>query len=367
MADSTDRLRKAKGQLEALVQSVKATRAAREEHDSQRVFLKTADKYMFPDLPRPTQIACRKTLRGHFGKVYAMQWGGVSASPYNDHPDGISNELVSVGQDGKMIIWNALTTLKYQSISLDSTWIMTCAFEPTEGRQVASAGLDNTISIFSVGEDEEDEPQQQLKGHTGYVSCCRFLSPAEILSCSGDKTIRLWDIQTEQEKSKFEGHKEDVMQVSMCPVDPNVFVSGACDNTAKIWDVRVGAATHTFHACKSDVNSVQYLGNGNAFVVGSDDSTCKVFDIRSFAEFNSFNDIDTVCGITSVDVSKSGRLLFAGYDDFNCFVWDITRPPENAKIYSLQDHENRVSCLGLDATGKALGTGSWDCLLKVFA
>jgi len=74
-----------------------------------------------------------------------------------------------------------------------------------------------------------------------------------------------------------------------------------------------------------------------------------------------------VCGITSVDVSKSGRLLFAGYDDFNCFVWDITKPPENAKVYSLQDHENRVSCLGVDATGKALCSGSWDCLLKVFA
>ena len=32
-----------------------------------------------------------------------------------------------------------------------------------------------------------------------------------------------------------------------------------------------------------------------------------------------------ICGITSVAFSKSGRLLLAGYDDFNCNVWDSLR------------------------------------------
>lgn len=29
-----------------------------------------------------------------------------------------------------------------------------------------------------------------------------------------------------------------------------------------------------------------------------------------------------ICGITSIALSRSGRLLFAGYDDFNCNIWD---------------------------------------------
>ena len=32
-----------------------------------------------------------------------------------------------------------------------------------------------------------------------------------------------------------------------------------------------------------------------------------------------------ICGITSVAFSKSGRLLFAGYDDNNCNIWDTIR------------------------------------------
>ena len=77
----------------------------------------------------------------------------------------------------------------------------------------------------------------------------------------------------------------------------------------------------------------------------------------------------------------SGRLLFAGYDDFECKVntenpqrphellnnvlilsqvWDITR---GEKVGSLQGHENRVSCLGVSNDGISLCTGSWDSLV----
>lgn len=32
-----------------------------------------------------------------------------------------------------------------------------------------------------------------------------------------------------------------------------------------------------------------------------------------------------ICGITSVAFSRSGRLLLAGYDDFNCNIWDAMK------------------------------------------
>lgn len=85
--------------------------------------------------------------------------------------------------------------------------------------------------------------------------------------------------------------------------------------------------------------------------------------------------------------SVSGRLLFAGYDDFECKVslillvaaqaiplertskwltriiqvWDITR---GEKVGSLVGHENRVSCLGVSNDGTSLCTGSWDSLVS---
>ena len=66
----------------------------------------------------------------------------------------------------------------------------------------------------------------------------------------------------------------------------------------------------------------QFFPNGYAFATGSDDATCRLFDIRADQELAMYSHDNIICGITSVAFSKSGRLLLAGYDDFNCNVWD---------------------------------------------
>lgn len=70
---------------------------------------------------------------------------------------------------------------------------------------------------------------------------------------------------------------------------------------------------------------VQFFPNGFAFATGSDDATCRLFDIRADQELAMYSHDNIICGITSVAFSKSGRLLLAGYDDFNCNVWDTMK------------------------------------------
>lgn len=77
----------------------------------------------------------------------------------------------------------------------------------------------------------------------------------------------------------------------------------------------------------------QFFPNGWAFATGSDDATCRLFDIRSDQELAMYSHDNIICGITSVAFSKSGRLLLAGYDDFNCNVWDSMKT-ERAGMYS---------------------------------
>ena len=69
----------------------------------------------------------------------------------------------------------------------------------------------------------------------------------------------------------------------------------------------------------------QFFPSGFAFTTGSDDATCRLFDIRADQEIGMYSHDNIICGITSVAFSKSGRLLFGGYDDFNCNVWDTLK------------------------------------------
>lgn len=302
----------------------------------------------------------RRILKGHFGKVYAMHWAGDS-----------SNRLVSASQDGKLIIWNGFTTNKVQAIPLRSSWVMTCAFEGKDGNQVACGGLDNLCSIYELGQTAVMRASTELAAHDGYLSCCRFVNPQQIITSSGDSTCILWDIEQSEPKVNFTDHAGDVMGISINPQDPQQFVSGSCDATAKVWDTRTGKCTHTLKGHESDINSVMFLPNGAAFATGSDDATCRLFDVRAYSEINLFGNDKILSGITSVSFSNSGRLLFAGYDDYNCYVWETTKDGtvsgSPAWWQCLTGHENRVSCLGTNPLGTAMCTGSWDTLLKIWA
>jgi len=296
-------------------------------------------------------MRARRILKGHLAKIYAMHWATDS------------RHLVSASQDGKLIVWDSYSTNKVHAIPLRSSWVMTCAYAPS-GAFVACGGLDNLCTIYSLRPTNQGNQKisRELTGHIGYLSCCRFIDDNQIVTSSGDFSCALWDIETGVQVSQFTGHTGDVMSISLSP-DNRTFVSGACDAAAKLWDIREGVCKQTLTGHDSDINAVTFFPNGYAFATGSDDATCRLFDIRADQELLLYTHENIICGITSVAFSKSGRLLMAGYEDFNCNIWDSMKG-ERAGV--LVGHENRVSCLGVTEDGMAVCTGSWDSFLKVW-
>ena len=333
----------------------------------------------------------RRNLKGHLAKIYAMHW-----STDRRH-------LVSASQDGKLIIWDAYTTNKVHAIPLRSSWVMTCAYAPS-GNFVACGGLDNICSIYNLSSrDGPTRVARELSGHSGYLSCCRFVNDRKIITSSGDMTCMMWDIETGSKVTEFADHLGDVMSISINPTNANVFVSGACDAFAKLWDVRTGKAVQTFAGHESDINAIQFFPDGNAFGTGSDDASCRLFDIRADRELNVYQvSFPTWASRTHVANSKLSRttkysvvshlwhspflddycspgttILNARYVLYPCptattessleqdlimpQVWDTLR---GEKVGSLNGHENRVSCLGVSNDGISLCTGSWDSLVS---
>jgi guanine nucleotide-binding protein G(I)/G(S)/G(T) subunit beta-1 len=263
------------------------------------------------------------------------------------------------------MVWNALTENKVSAIPLKSAWVMTCGFEQTEQKFVACGGLDNVCSIFNLSNPSVSRASQELTGHDGYLSCCRFLSNTDILTASGDSTCVLWDVERNEQKMSFSDHAGDVMSVSLSPEEPNMFCSGACDSTVRVWDIRSGECTHIFSGHESDINAVDFFPSGMAVGSGSDDSSCRLFDLRARGTLNVYAIEKVACGVTSVAWSKSGRLLFAGYDDNVCYAWETMSG--ESEHHSLSGHTNRVSCLGVNSTGQALAMGSWDTSLSIWS
>jgi len=292
-----------------------------------------------------------KELQGHFGKIYAMHWA----------PDSI--HLASASQDGKLMIWDGTTTNKRHMINLRSSWVMTCAYG-TAGEFVACGGLDNLCSIYQVDfntAETHERPKVELSRHDGYLSCCRFVDSNKILTSSGDGSILFWDIEKTFVISSYRSHTADVMSISL--FDHDTFVSGSCDRTARVWDVRQSAnkfgdkEIFKFVGHDSDINTVQWFPERRSFASGSDDSQVKLYDLRAYAEIERYHSDDIPSGVTYIDFSKTGKYLFAGYDDSPFAV--VWKTLERKLVQSLP-HTHRVSCLGVPKTGYCLCTGAWD-------
>lgn len=221
--------------------------------------------------------------------------------------------LVSASQDGKLIIWDAYTTNKVHAIPLRSSWVMTCAYAPS-GNYVACGGLDNICSVYNLSSREgPTRVARELSGHSGYLSCCRFINDRRILTSSGDMTCMLWDVETGSKVTEFADHLGDVMSISINPTNQNVFVSGACDAFAKLWDIRTGKAVQTFSGHESDINAVQFFPDGQAFGTGSDDATCRLFDIRADREVITYAVSLIPCGCSKCWNTFCFRSVFYCY------------------------------------------------------
>eukprot|EP01083_Nonionella_stella_P039003 106066_1 len=305
----------------------------------------------------------RRTLTGHYGKIYAIHWS-------------LNNEtgVCSASQDGKLMVWNAHTENKLIAIPLKSAWVMTCAYSPS-GVYVTCGGLDNRVSIYRLNEYSQSygtndskkiKPYVELEQHEGYISCIRFLDDSHIISSSGDSTLLLWDIEKAQPVSHFMDHTADVMSVALWQ-ERSVFVSVSCDNTAKIWDVRnSNKCVGNFTGHKEDVNCCDWFPDGYAFATGSDDQSARLFDTRAYRELKSYASQNVNCGITSLKFTKSGRYLLTGYDDPPFMIsWSTLSATATQTFHHLLKH--RVSCLDLNCSGRAFATGSWDHNIRVWS
>eukprot|EP00041_Stephanoeca_diplocostata_P024109 m.603479 g.603479 ORF g.603479 m.603479 type:complete len:367 (+) comp22454_c1_seq2:243-1343(+) len=307
----------------------------------------------------------RTKLKRHSGKIYDTHWSTDS------------RHLVSAGQEGSLIVWDAWRGQKEQAIRLESPWVMACAYAPS-GNAVASGGLDNMCSIFSLEARQTDASSKTvLKGHSGFISQCRFRGDTEMITSSGDGGLWLWDIGKRAATTKLLGHEADVTAFGV--KDHNVLVSCSVDKTCKVWDLRIGQCVSTLQGHGSDINCLTMHPCGEAFATGSHDGSARLWDLRADQQIEHYcRDVDDDSAMQddchAIAFSHSGRLLFVSTSERIDETQPVTSPPINniliwdslsgdlfldRKLNS-KGARNRVTSMEVSRDGVALCTAGWE-------
>lgn len=214
--------------------------------------------------------------------------------------------------------------------------VYSVAFSP-DGKTLVSGSGDRTVKLWDV---ETGKLKQTLTGHSDKVRAVAFSSGGMMLaSGSEDKTVKLWDAQTSECKRTLRGHSDIVFSVAFSP-EENVLASGSRDRTAKLWDIVTGREIQTLKEHRGFVHSVAFSPDGKTFACGSGRKTplqfrageVKVWDAQTGALLRSLQSIDYVF---SVAFAPHGRVLVIGSGSKE-YIDESTRESGETVWWSMQ-------------------------------
>jgi WD40 repeat protein len=88
-------------------------------------------------------------------------------------------------------------------------------------------------------------------------------------------TLRLWDLQTQQQRLLIHGHENGADSLSFSP-DGQLLASGGRDNLLKVWDATTGEMLASFKAHSKPVMAVAFSPDGTCLASGSGDNTIRL-------------------------------------------------------------------------------------------
>ena len=139
-----------------------------------------------------------------------------------------------------------------------------------DGRILVSGDETGTIQIFDVN---SRAILKTWKEHKQPIWCTKFSphEPTALMSASDDRTVRLWDLPSQESTCSFVGHQDYVRSGAfMAGQASSLLVSGSYDQTVKLWDPRTPANAGMTFKHAAPIESVLPMPSGTTILAASD-------------------------------------------------------------------------------------------------
>eukprot|EP00878_Enallax_costatus_P025093 GHUV01026814.1.p1 GENE.GHUV01026814.1~~GHUV01026814.1.p1 ORF type:complete len:321 (+),score=98.35 GHUV01026814.1:95-1057(+) len=156
-----------------------------------------------------------------------------------------------------------------------SHYVMQVVFNPKDTNTFASASLDRTVKVWSLG---QPMPNFTLEGHEKGVNCVDYFTGGDrpfLVSGADDRLIKVWDYQTKHCVHTLEGHAHNISAVAFHPELP-IILSASEDGTVKMWHATTYRLENTLNYGMERVWAVGVMKGSNNVAFGFDEGVSVV-------------------------------------------------------------------------------------------
>jgi small GTP-binding protein len=230
-------------------------------------------------------------------------------------------------------------------------------------------GITQPVTVKGLQADKNLQPVEPLtvlvrkfKAHRKWITSVAVSSDGGLVAtCSDDKTVKLWSMDTGANLATLKGHSKEINYVSFT-TDGNSIIFSSNDKTIRIWDRLADRIMHILKGHSRAVSSVIALADGKRLLSGglSDDKSIKLWDIQTGACLKT---IKTKQTIWTVAVNVKGTHAIIGGHDGKLTFWDL----DTAKcLVSLNGHSDLVYSVQMTADQMYAVSGSEDKTVKIW-